>query len=40
MIDILKLMIANEGLSAEEAYILFHSRYDSDKNNPWRNYKP
>lgn len=40
VIDILKLMIANEGLSAEEAYILFHSRYDSDKNNPWRNYKP
>ena len=40
VIGILKMMIANEKLSYEEAYILFHSEYDSDKNNPWKKYKP
>lgn len=40
IISILELMIANEGLSYEEAYILFHSVYDSDKNNPWAKYAP
>ena len=29
-----------DGLSYDDAYLLFHSRYDSDKNNPWRRYKP
>lgn len=40
VIGILEMMIANESLSYEEAYILFHSEYDSDKNNPWKKYKP
>lgn len=40
VIGILENMIANENLSYEEAYILFHSEYDSDKNNPWKKYKP
>lgn len=40
VIGILEAMIANENLTYEEAYILFHSEYDSDKNNPWRKYKP
>ena len=22
------------------AYMLFHSKYESDKNNPWKRYKP
>ena len=38
--SILEMMIANENLSYEEAYILFHSEYDSDKNNPWKKHKP
>lgn len=40
VIGILEAMIANENLTYEEAYILFHSEYDSDKNNPWRKYAP
>ena len=39
VINILQAMI-QEGLSYDDAYLLFHSRYDSDKNNPWRRYKP
>lgn len=39
VISILQAMI-QEGLSYDDAYLLFHSRYDSDKNNPWRRYKP
>lgn len=39
VIGILEAMIANENLTYEEAYILFHSEYDSDKNNPWKKYK-
>lgn len=39
VIGILQAMI-QEGLSYDDAYLLFHSRYDSDKNNPWRRYKP
>lgn len=27
------------GLDKHDAYTLFHSRYESDKNNPWRQYK-
>ncbi len=38
IIDILEIMIAG-GLSYSDAYDLFHSRYDSDKNNPWKAYK-
>ena len=40
VISILEMMIANDNLSYEEAYILFHSEYDSDKNNPWKKHKP
>ncbi|MDO4749495.1 MAG: hypothetical protein Q4A39_01505, partial [Eubacteriales bacterium] len=40
VIGILEAMIANENLTYEEAYILFHSEYDSDKNNPWKKHKP
>lgn len=39
VIGILEMMIATEGLSYEDAYILFHSEYESDKNNPWRKYR-
>ena len=39
VIGILQAMI-QDGLSYDDAYLLFHSRYDSDKNNPWRRYKP
>ena len=39
IIGILEIMI-EDGLSYEDAYMLFHSKYDSDKNNPWRRYKP
>lgn len=39
VISILQGMI-QDGLSYDDAYLLFHSRYDSDKNNPWRRYKP
>jgi len=39
IIDIVALMVS-EGLEYEDAYTLFHSKYDSDKNNPWRYYKP
>ena len=38
VIDIVFSMI-QDGLSFDDAYTLFHSRYDSDKNNPWANYK-
>ena len=38
IVDILVLMV-NDGLSFEDAYTLFHSKYDSDKNNPWKAYK-
>ena len=31
---------STSGLTYEEAYILFHSEYDSDKNNPWKKHKP
>lgn len=39
IISILEVMI-EDGLSYEDAYALFHSKYDSDKKNPWRRYKP
>ena len=39
IIDIIEMMLTN-GLSYEEAYLLFHSRYEKDKNNPWRRYRP
>jgi len=39
VIEILKIMV-EEGLSSEDAYTLFHSRYDSDKNNPWKYSRP
>ena len=38
VIDIIGLMVEN-GLSFEDAYTLFHTEYDSDKNNPWKQYK-
>jgi len=38
VIDIIGLMVEN-GLDFEDAYTLFHSKYESDKNNPWKNYK-
>lgn len=38
VIDIVFAMIEH-GLSFDDAYTLFHSRYDSDKNNPWAKYK-
>ena len=28
-----------DGLSYDDAYTLFHSRYESDRNNPWKDYK-
>lgn len=37
VVGILEIMVAN-GLGYDDAYTLFHSRYDSDKNNPWRKY--
>jgi hypothetical protein len=40
VIAIIEQMI-DEGLSKEDAYTLFKSRYStSDKNNPWRRYAP
>ena len=40
LIDILERMVA-DGLSKEDAYTLFKSRFPaSDKNNPWRSYAP
>lgn len=36
--DIVFAMIEH-GLSFDDAYTLFHSRYESDKNNPWAKYK-
>lgn|GEM_PF-4418244 len=36
VIGILRLMVS-DGLSYDDAYTLFHSRYESDKNNPWAN---
>lgn len=39
VVSIIETMIA-DGLSYEEAYTLFHSEYDSDKNNPWKKYAP
>ena len=34
VIDIVTMMV-RDGLSYDDAYTLFHSKYDSDKNNPW-----
>ena len=40
LIAIIQSMV-DDGLSNEDAYTLFKSRYpDSDKNNPWRRYAP
>lgn len=39
VIDILVAMV-EAGLSLEDASALFRTEYDSDKNNPWRWYKP
>ncbi len=40
LIEILEKMVA-DGLSMQDAYTLFKSRYpDSDKNNPWHSYAP
>lgn len=36
--EIVLSMIA-DGLSYHDAYTLFHSKYDSDKNNQWAKYK-
>ena len=38
VVDILQRMIV-DGLSYDDAYTLFRSKYDSDKNNPWKRYK-
>lgn len=38
VVDIIQGMIV-DGLSYDDAYTLFHSKYDSDKNNPWRRHK-
>ena len=38
VIDIIQAMIV-DGLSYDDAYTLFHSRYESDRNNPWKDYK-
>lgn len=35
VIEAIERMQKRNGLSDEDAYALFHSRYDSDKNNPW-----
>ena len=35
VIDIIKQMQKTGGLSRQDAYDLFHSQYESDKNNPW-----
>jgi hypothetical protein len=40
LIAIIQSMV-DDGLSKEDAYTLFKSRYpNSDKNNPWRRYAP
>ena len=39
VIEIITIML-RDGLEYEDAYTLFKSRYDSDKNNPWRRYAP
>lgn len=39
VIAIIEQMV-KDGLSKEDAYTLFHSCWDSDKNNPWRRYAP
>ena len=40
LIAILDQMV-KDGLSPDDAYIFFRSRYPtSDKNNPWRSYAP
>ncbi len=31
--------MVRDGLEKEDAYTLFHSKYESDKNNPWRRYQ-
>jgi len=38
IVEIVSAMIT-QGLSYDDAYTLFHSRYESDKNNPWAKYK-
>ena len=40
VIDAIKELQEEQAITNEAAYMLFHSRYDSDKNNPWRNAKP
>ena len=35
VIEAIERMQKRNGLSDADAYALFHSRYDSDKNNPW-----
>ena len=37
MIDIVTMMV-RDGLRYDDAYTLFHSKYDSDKNNLWAQY--
>lgn len=39
VVEILKVMV-KDGLEYEDAYTLYHTRYESDKNNPWKRYKP
>lgn len=40
VIDAIKNMQEEQKIRDEAAYMLYHSRYDSDKNNPWKRYKP
>ena len=40
VIDAIKNMQEEQKIRNEAAYMLYHSRYDSDKNNPWKRYKP
>lgn len=39
VISIIESML-NNGLSYEDAYLLFRTEYNSDKNNPWKKYAP
>ncbi|MEA4920624.1 MAG: strawberry notch family protein [Clostridiaceae bacterium] len=39
VISIIEEML-NNGLDYEEAYLLFHTKYDNDKKNPWKKYAP
>ena len=34
------MQMLEKGLSFDDAYMLFHSEYEKDTNNPWANYRP